>query len=141
MCEDIVCCMFVGLLIVFIYLIEKVNCKRPSDTLESSDRLRKHNISKNIEVMTDKREEGVRGATGVESTPEKNELSFSSGRTDPLKAPLSILIKVTKIDGESLPYGEESVALVEEIFLNGAGVSPYEVLILNDQDALVDLPD
>ena len=38
-----------------------------------------------------------------------------------------------------MPYGEVSTGLVEEIFQNGAGVRPLEVLVLNDQDALVDL--
>ena len=52
---------------------------------------------------------------------------------------MSILIKVTKVNGESLPYGEVSVGLVEEIFQNSIGVTPLKVLVLNDQDALVDL--
>ena len=64
---------------------------------------------------------------------------MSTREDDPLRAPLSILIKVTKNDGEPLPYGEVSTGLVEEIFQNGAGVRPLEVLVLNDQDALVDL--
>ena len=63
------------------------------------------------------------------------------GEADPLRAPLSILIKVTKASGESLPYGEVSVALVEEIFQNSVGVVPLEVLVLNNQDVLVDLAD
>ena len=48
-------------------------------------------------------------------------------------------MKITKEDGESLPYGE--VEIVEEIFQNNPGITPLEVLILNDQDALVDLAD
>ena len=38
-----------------------------------------------------------------------------------------------------MPYGEVSTELVEEIFQNGTGVQPLEVLVLNDQDVLVDL--
>ena len=75
-------------------------------------------------------------------SPEKKESFFSSSEvTDPGRAPLSILVKIMKIDRESLPYGEVSVELVEEIFQNSAGITPLEVLILNDQDALVDLAD
>ena len=40
-----------------------------------------------------------------------------------------------------MPYGEVSVELIEEIFQNNAGITPLEVLVLNDQDALVDLAD
>ena len=83
----------------------------------------------------------VRGAMGLQPSPERRESSVDSGETDPLRAPLSILIKVTRISGDSLPYGEVSVALVEEIFQNSVGVTPLEVLVLNDQDALVDLAD
>ena len=56
---------------------------------------------------------------------------------NPTRVPLSILVKITQI-GESLPYGEVTVDLVEETFQNSAGVSPLEVLILNYQDTLVD---
>ena len=79
---------------------------------------------------------------GLVPSPEKKESFFSSSEiTDPGRAPLSILVKITKGDGGSLPYGEVSVELIEEIFQNNAGIIPIEVLILNDQDALVDLAD
>ena len=79
---------------------------------------------------------------GPGPSPEKEESFFSSSEiTDPGKAPLSILVKITKVDGKSLPYGEVNVELVEEIIQNSVGVTPLEVLILNDQNALVDLAD
>ena len=79
---------------------------------------------------------------GSVPSPEKKESFFSSSKiTDPGRAPLSILVKITKEDGESLPYGEVSVKLGEEIFQKNTGITPLEVLILNDQDALVDLAD
>ena len=92
--------------------------------------------------MTEEGISGLGGNNGLVPSPEKKESFFSSSEvTDPGRAPLSILVKITKIDGESLPYGEVSVELVEEIFQNNAGITPLEVLILNDQDALVDLAD
>ena len=92
--------------------------------------------------MTEIGKEELRGAMGRESSPDKKGFFFStSGNSEPGKAPLSILVKITKIDGESLPYGEVSVELIKEIFQNNAGITPLEVLILNDQDALVDLAD
>ena len=82
------------------------------------------------------------GNTGSAPSPEKKESLFSSSKvTDPGRAPLSILVKITKEDGESLPYGEVSVELVKEIVQNNTGITPLEVLVLNDQDALVDLAD
>ena len=140
--SEVVCLfMFVGLLIIIMYLLDKVTCKRLHDTLVvvgvNLNRKQKYGIS---EVMSELGQ-GAEGGQILEVTPDKKESSFSSGGTDPLKAPLSILIKITKVDGESLPYGEVSVGLIEEIFQNSVGVTPLEVLILNDQDALVDLTD
>ena len=92
--------------------------------------------------MTEEGTSGLGENNGLVPSPEKKESFFSSSEvTDPGRAPLSILVKITKIDGESLPYGEVSVELVEEIFQNNAGITPLEILILNDQDALVDLAD
>ena len=92
--------------------------------------------------MTEQGISELGGNVGSVSSPEKKESFFSSSEiTDPGRAPLSILVKVTKEDGESLPYGEVSVELIEEIFQNNVGITPLEVLILNDQDALVDLAD
>ena len=79
---------------------------------------------------------------GIESSPDRKGSFFStSENSKPGKALLSILVKVTKINGESLPYGEVSVELIEEIFQNNVGITPLEVLVLNNQDALVDLAD
>ena len=67
--------------------------------------------------MTEQGIDELGGKVGSVSSPEKKESFFSSSEiTDPGRAPLSILVKVTKEDGESLPYGEVSVELIEEIF-------------------------
>ena len=50
--------------------------------------------------MTEQGQEIVGGAAGLGTSPERKESSFNSGDTDPLRAPLSILIKVTQISGE-----------------------------------------
>ena len=90
--------------------------------------------------MTKTGREVMGGAMGIECSPDKKRSFFStSENSDPGKAPLSILVKITKIDGELLPYGEVNVRLIEEIFQNNAGITPLEVLILKDQDALMDL--
>ena len=65
-------------------------------------------------------------------TSKEGLLLSSSDVMNPARAPLSILVKITQIDRESLPYGEVTVGLVEEIFQNSAGVTPLEVLTLND---------
>ena len=92
--------------------------------------------------MTETGKEVVGGAMGIESSPDKKGSFFSTSENSYTgKANLSILVKITKIDGESLPYGEVSVELIEEIFQNNAGITPLEMLVLNDQDALVDLAD
>ena len=92
--------------------------------------------------MTEPGKEVMGGAMGIESSQDRKGSFFStSENSEPGKAPLSILVKITKIDGESLPYGEVSIELIEEIFQNNAGITPLEVLVLNDQDTLVDLAD
>ena len=133
--------MFVSLLIVVIYILEKLNCKRLHDTtlVEGLNFIELRYSTNN--VMTERVSEMETKGESVGSPLNKKESSFSSGETDPLKAPLSILIKITSANGESLPYGEVSVGLVEEIFQNSVGVVPLDILILNDQDALVDLVD
>ena len=140
MCEEVVCYMFVSFLFVVFQILELLNCKRPSDTLDTKtlkETLKER--EKTGEVMNEQ-EQGAIGGVPILETPQENNESFASTEEgDPLRAPLSILIKVTKVGGESLPYGEVSTELVEEIFQNGAGVRPLEVLVLNDQDALVDL--
>ena len=52
---------------------------------------------------------------------------------------LSLLIKVTKEDGESLPYGGVvNDQLIIELFQNAVGTIPSSILILSNQDVLVD---
>ena len=92
--------------------------------------------------MTEEREMGQGTPKGRSSSPERKDSFFSStDESDPTKFPLSILIKVTKDNGESLPFGEVKTELIEEIFQNSVGITPVDVLILNDQDVLVDLAD
>ena len=87
--------------------------------------------------MAEEREVGQGTPKPRDSSPERKDSFFSSaGESDPTKYPLSILIKITKDNGESLPFGEVKTELVEEIFQNSLGIIPIDVLILNDQDAL-----
>ena len=140
MCEDIVCCMLISFLFVVFQILELLNCKKPNDTLETKTLKETLKERKKSGEVMDEQEQGAVGGVPCPDTPQENNESFTSTEEgDPLRAPLSILIKVTKVDGESLPYGEVSTELVEEIFQNGAGVRPLEILVLNDQDALVDL--
>ena len=53
---------------------------------------------------------------------------------------LSLLIKITKENGESLPYGVVNDQLIIELFQNVIGTLPSSILILNDQDVLLDFP-
>ena len=56
--------------------------------------------------MTEEGQEVMRGAVGPEPSPERRESSITSGETDPLRAPLSILIKVTRrLVGSHYPMG------------------------------------
>ena len=48
------------------------------------------------------------------------------------------MVKITKINGESLPYGMVNDQLIIELFQNNVGTLPTNVLVLNDQDVLVD---
>ena len=89
--------------------------------------------------MAEEREVGQGTPKPRNSSPERKDSFFSSaGESDLAKYPLSILIKINKDNGESLPFGEVNT---EEIFQNSVGIIPIDVLILNDQDALVDLAD
>ena len=54
------------------------------------------------------------------------------------KKELSLLIKITKENGESLPYGTVNDQLIIELFQNNVGTLPVSILVLNDQDVLVD---
>ena len=57
---------------------------------------------------------------------------------DVRKKELSLLIKITKENGESLPYGTVNDQLIIELFQNNVGTLPVSILVLNDQDILVD---
>ena len=123
MCEEVVCYMFVSFLFVIFQISELLNCKRPNNTLDTKilkETLKeREKISK---VMNEQEQGAIGGVPNPETPQEENESFASTEGGDPLRAPLSILIKVTKMGGESLPYGEVSTELVEEIFQNGAGV-------------------
>ena len=60
---------------------------------------------------------------------------------NPLKVPLSLLITITEVSGESLPRDVLSVALVNEMFQNAVGIDPLDVEIINSQDVFVELPE
>ena len=57
---------------------------------------------------------------------------------DVRKKDLSLLIKITKENRESLPYGTVNNQLIIELFQNNLGTLPVSILVLNDQDVLVD---
>ena len=66
--------------------------------------------------MTEEREMLQGSPKPRNSSPERKESFFSSaGESDPTKYPLSNLTKITKDNGESLPFGEVNTELVEEI--------------------------
>ena len=54
------------------------------------------------------------------------------------KKELSLLIKITKQNGESLPYGTVNDQLIIELFQNNVGTLSVGILVLNNQDVLVD---
>ena len=66
--------------------------------------------------MTEEGTDELGGNVGSITSPDKKESFFSSSEiTDPGKPPLSILVKITREDRESLPHGEVSIELVEEV--------------------------
>ena len=68
----------------------------------------------------------------------KQELFPEEGSSvDVRKKELSLLIKITKENGESLPNGTVNDQLIIELFENNVGTLPVSILVLNDQDALV----
>ena len=56
------------------------------------------------------------------------------------KPQLSLLLKICKANGKSLPYGVVNDQLVVELFQNTVGQLPSQILVLNDQDVLVEFP-
>ena len=74
-----------------------------------------------------------------ESSIVKRELFPEEGTSvDMGRKELSLLIKITQGNGESLPYGTVNDQLIIELFQNNVGSLPTSILVLNDQDALVD---
>ena len=83
--------------------------------------------------------EGGNIIQGEGSSIVKRELFPERGSSvDVRKKELSLLIKITKDNGESLPYGTVNDQLIIELFQNNVGTLPTSILVLNDQDALVD---
>ena len=83
--------------------------------------------------------EGGNIIQGEESSIVKQELFPEEGTSvDTGKRELSLLIKITQSNGESLPYGTVNDQLIIELFQNNVGSLPTSILVLNDQDALVD---
>ena len=76
---------------------------------------------------------------GTGSTEIKREL-FPPGGSSIDKPQLSMLLKICRADGESLPYGVVNDQLVLELFQNTVGQLPSQILVLNDQDVLVEFP-
>ena len=76
---------------------------------------------------------------GMESSSVKREL-FPEGGSSVDKPQLSLLLKMCKASGESLPYGVVNDQLVLELFQNTMGQLPSQILVLNDQDVLMEFP-
>ena len=55
------------------------------------------------------------------------------------RAELSLLIKMTRVDGEPLPYEVVNDTLVTKIFHNDSGIIPLDIKVINKQYVLVDL--
>ena len=83
--------------------------------------------------------EGGNIILGEGSSIVKRELFPEEGSSvDVRKKELSLLIKISKDNGESLPYSTVNDQLIIELFQNNVGTLPTSILVLNDQDALVD---
>ena len=87
--------------------------------------------------MSESDEQVVMGATPSKEV--KRELFKDEVQgTSVDRADLSMIMKITKANGESLPYGTVSEELIVELFQNAFGALPLEIIIINDQDILVD---
>ena len=64
----------------------------------------------------------------------------TSVSADDVVKELTILVKITKSNGEPLPPGTVNSDLITEMFQNAVGVLPLEIEVLGCIDALVDLP-
>ena len=71
-----------------------------------------------------------------QSSPMQNSITRST-----LYIPLSILIKITQVNGEVLPPGILTEQLVTEMFENAVGVVPDGIELVNNQDIFVELPE
>ena len=76
---------------------------------------------------------------GIESSSVQRELFPEEGSSVD-KPQLSLLLKISKVNGESLPYGVVNDQLVLELMQNTVGHLPSQILVLNDQDVLVEFP-
>ena len=83
--------------------------------------------------------EGGEIEMGIESSSVQRELFPEEGSSVD-KPQLSLLLKISKADGESLPYGVVNDQLVLELMQNTVGHLPSQILVLNDQDVLVEFP-
>ena len=83
--------------------------------------------------------EGEEYEMGLGSSSVKREL-FPERGSSVDKPQLSLLFKICKANGESLPYGVVNDQLVVELFQNTVGQLPSQTLVLNDQDVLVEFP-
>ena len=92
--------------------------------------------------MTEEGQEMERGGYGTRTSSRTERILHNLRGYGSSESPLvNTNQRLLGVAGSHYPTGEVSVALVEEIFQNCVGVTPLEVLVLNDQDALVDLAD
>ena len=83
--------------------------------------------------------EGEEYEMGLGSSSVKWEL-FPERGSSVDKPQFSLLLKICKANGESLPYGVVNNQLVVELFQNTVGQLPSQTLVLYDQDVLVEFP-
>ena len=87
--------------------------------------------------MSESNEQVVMGATPSKEV--KRELFKEDAQgTSVDRADLSMIMRITKVNGESLPYGTVTEELIVELFQNTFEAIPMEIIIINDQDVLVD---
>ena len=77
--------------------------------------------------------EQTEGQEAVSSVRQRLSLEDEEGTSVDM-ANMSLMMKITKEDGTSLPFGTVSDALVVELVQNTAEVTPLNVTILNNQD-------
>ena len=82
--------------------------------------------------------EGGNVNQGEGSSIVKRELFPEEESSVDIRKELSLLIKITKENWESLLYGTVNDQLIIRLFQNNVGTLPVSILVLNDQDILVD---